>query len=64
MFTVICDNCGADANSNCEYSCWNDKDIAIEMAKECNWIEEKDKHYCDNCWGYDDNDNIVLRKFP
>lgn len=60
MFTVICDNCGQDVAENSEYSCWNDESYANENAMESGWDREGDKHYCDLCWRYDDNDNIVV----
>ena len=60
MFTVICDNCGEDAGTDSDYSCWNDKSAALEDAKESGWIEHKELHYCPKCWSYDDEDNLVL----
>ena len=60
MFTVVCDNCGSDANEGEEYSCWNDKGYAIDTAMELDWIEEDDKHYCPKCFTYDDDDNLVI----
>lgn len=60
MFTVVCDNCSADANENTEYSCWNDAGYAEDVATEADWIKEHDKHYCPKCFTYDDNDELVI----
>ncbi len=60
MFTVVCDNCGKDCNENQEYSCWNDKMHARDIAMESDWEISGDTHYCPLCWSHDDNDNIVI----
>lgn len=61
MFTVVCDNCGVDNGKDQEYSCWGDEGYAKEQAMESNWIEEGDKHYCEDCYEYDDEDNLVIK---
>lgn len=64
MFTVICDNCGIDVNEGAEYSCWSDKTYAEDSAMESDWIKEGDKHYCFDCFSYDDDDNLILKTIP
>ncbi len=34
MFTVVCDNCGKDVNKDAEYSAWNEKTFAEDIAME------------------------------
>jgi len=60
MYTIICDNCGKDVNEGGEYSCFNDKEYVNDIAMESDWIKEDDKHYCTDCFTYDDDDNIVI----
>lgn len=60
MYTVVCDNCGKDVNKDAEYSAWNDKRRAEEVATESDWIKENDKNYCPNCFTYDDDDNLLI----
>ena len=60
MYTVICDNCGKDNNEDTDYSCWNDESIAEEIAMESNYLKDDDKHYCPDCYSYDDNDELIL----
>ena len=62
MFTVICDNCGADSNDGNEYSCYGDSGYAHECAMDSNWISEGDKDYCPDCFTYDDDDNLVINE--
>lgn len=62
MYTVVCDNCNTDIGSTQDYSCWNDKDCAEENAMNSEWIKVDNKHYCDECVSYDDNDNLVLKE--
>ena len=61
MFTVVCDNCGKDVNKDAEYSAWNEKTFAEDIAMEADWIKENDKHYCSDCFTYDDDDNLLIK---
>lgn len=60
MFTVICDHCKIDIGINQEYSCYNDEISAKENAMNSDWLFHDNKHYCNDCYDYDDNDQIVL----
>lgn len=56
---VQCDRCGAllDEEMWCD-----DPDALRGILGECGWIEcEGGRHYCDECWEYDDDDNIVTK---
>jgi hypothetical protein len=61
MYTVICDCCGKDVNKDAEYSCWSDEEFAEDIAMESDWLKEEDKHYCPDCFSYDDEDNLVIK---
>lgn len=61
MYTVICDGCGKDVNKGEEYSCWNDEGYARETAIEADWHEDDDKHYCPDCYSYDDDGEVILK---
>ncbi len=56
MYTVICDNCLADSNEGGEYAGWGEKDHAIDMAKDCGFVERNGKHYCSDCIVFNDQD--------
>lgn len=62
MYTVSCDHCQRDIGMDQEYSCWNDDSYAEENAMESGWFKHGDKHYCDECHSFDDNDHLVLNE--
>lgn len=62
MYTVVCDHCGKDANKDAEFSAWNDRVFAEDVAMESDWIKENDKHYCTECAEYDDDDKLILKR--
>jgi len=54
MYTVICDRCGADANADADYSCWNEEDVARDMAIDADdWRFIDGKDYCHACLDYE-----------
>ena len=64
-YTLKCDNCGevfADEYSG--FSAWNDESGAMEYASNEDWIEDDGNHYCPKCYGYDDDDNLILKQVP
>ena len=60
MYTIVCDNCKNDAGSESDYSCWNDENAAEDVAIESDWLKDDNKHYCPDCYDYDQYDNIVI----
>lgn len=62
MFTIKCDGCGLDVNHNTEHSCWNDVSYLEDIRYEAGWEKIEEKHYCNDCFEYDDNDEIILLK--
>jgi len=61
MFTMVCDSCGKDVNEDTEYSAWNEVSALNDLADEIGWIKEGDKDYCDKCYEYDDNDELIIK---
>ena len=63
MYTVICDNCGKDVCKDQEFAGWNDKDYAVDIARDGDWYigERTDRHYCADCHTYDDDDNLIIK---
>lgn len=62
---VKCDRCGEICNET-EHAYFYDKDSAIDVAMDSEWIKEKDKHYCPNCYEYDEekDDNVPKKEYP
>ena len=57
FFNIECDHCGAMLD---EENWWDDKETCESLLTECNWKKLGDRQYCDECWEYDDDDNIVI----
>lgn len=62
MYAGKCDNCGKEMKlGGGEYSAYGDPEsVEFEMEESAYHIDS-DKHYCPDCWSYDDEDNIVLK---
>lgn len=60
MYTVLCDNCGKDFCDGEEFGAWSEPDFVTDSAEESGWHFEDDKHYCPECFSWDDNDEFVL----
>lgn len=65
FYGVKCNRCG-DQYEDGEHSFWSDESSAIENAMESEWIEQKNKHYCNNCHGVngETDEIIVFEDFP
>lgn len=61
MFTIVCDGCGCDVNSDTDYSCWNDENYVDDIRHEAGWEKVDDKHYCTDCFEFDDNDELIIK---
>ena len=57
---IECDCCGQLLD---EETWWDDQDaLTTTILPECGWIEcEGGRHYCDECWTHDDDDNIQCK---
>jgi hypothetical protein len=63
-FTVICDNCGKDAFEQDEIMGLDDKRFAEAYAVEGDFKVKGSKHYCPDCYEYDDDDNLIIKTIP
>ena len=61
MFTIVCDSCGCDVNEPSDYAGWNDESYVEEIRLEASWEKVDDKHYCNDCYEYDDNDELIIK---
>lgn len=64
MYSVICDRCGKTFID--EFNgvvAWVDEGTAKEQAMESEWVEIGDKHYCPDCYEFDEKlDEYVPKK--
>lgn len=65
FYGVKCNRCG-EQHDDGEHSFWSDEHNAVEQAMDSEWIEEKNKHYCPNCYDYDEesDEKKPLPDFP
>lgn len=61
MFTIICDGCGKDVNADSDISAWNDEGYLENIRNDADWVKVDEKHYCTNCYEYDQNDNMLIK---
>lgn len=55
MYSVVCDRCGKSFIDKFNgIVAWLDEGTAKEQAMESEWIEIGDKHYCQDCYEFDD----------
>ncbi len=60
-YSAICDNCEIDIHNEHDVGGYGDLGYVKEVINEANWYTDGDKHYCDDCWYYDDEDNILIK---
>ncbi len=62
MYMVFCDRCGKYFQNDNGVCAYPDSDIEVE-ALESEWREINGKHYCPDCYEYDDEaDDYVPRR--
>lgn len=62
MYTAVCDRCGKQFVAD-DFAAYTDICTAREQAMESEWIEIGDKHYCPDCYEFDDElDEYVPKK--
>jgi hypothetical protein len=62
MYTIICDGCKKDVCEGTGYSAWSDAGYVQDVVMEEDWITDDGKHYCADCFEYDDDDNLIIHK--
>ena len=61
--TVQCDNCkDTYQDDDSGYAFWMNPNDAWECANDDGWTEEDDKHYCSNCFEYNDDDELIINE--
>ena len=62
MYYVECDNCHVSCFEGTEYSCTVDEVSAKEVASDSDWIIHEGKDYCQECYSYNDEDELIFKK--
>lgn len=65
FYAVKCNRCSKIHNET-EYSFWSAECDAIEQAMQSEWTEIEGKHYCTECYEFNDekDDYVAKRDFP
>lgn len=60
FYNIRCDACGMELCEEWYHDAGNDEFASI--LSESGWFTaDGDRHYCPDCWNYDDDDNIVTK---
>lgn len=59
-YGVKCDACGKELEDGDGCLHYNEEDYMESIALDSEWIKVRDKHYCENCYKYGDNDELIL----
>lgn len=64
MYTVVCDNCRTDAFEGHDTVAWDSPGSASDMAvANHDFIRYKGgKHYCPDCWGWNEDETEAIPK--
>ena len=62
VYTVICDNCGADSSEDDDNVGCANKALAMGIAINYGFIQHDGKYYCYDCYYYDGDDNLIINK--
>jgi rubredoxin len=54
MYRAVCDRCGHEPDGT-DFYAWADADSAVEAADGEGWEMIDDRHYCPECYIYDEN---------
>lgn len=61
-YDIICDRCGKSFTEESE-TCYPDKDSALMVAEQSEWMTIGNKHYCSDCYELDEEtDEYVSKK--
>lgn len=64
FYGLKCDRCKTQFDDG-EHSYWSDESSPMEYAYDSDWIEDKGKHYCSDCYYEDENgENKIRAEFP
>jgi hypothetical protein len=62
MYAARCDGCGKEVRLMGEYAAFAEKECVEDDLRDSEYKFDGDKHYCSDCWSYDDNDNLIFKQ--
>ena len=60
LYTVECDRCKGLLNDG-EFQYWVETDMAVDRAKDSEWLIKGKKHYCPKCYTLNDDDEEEIK---
>ena len=60
-YDIICDSCGKSLTEESE-TCYPDKDSALMVAEQSEWVDVNGKDYCPDCYELDEVTDIYVPK--
>ena len=60
-YDIICDLCGKSLINESE-TCYPDKDSALMVAEQSEWMDINGNHYCPDCYELDEVTDIYVPK--
>ena len=60
-YDIICDRCGKSLIDESE-TCYPDKDSALMVAEQSEWMDINGNHYCPDCYELDEVTDIYVPK--
>ena len=60
-YDIICDCCGKSLTEESE-TCYPDKDSALMVAEQSEWMDINGNHYCPDCYELDEVTDIYVPK--
>ena len=61
-YDIICDSCGKSLTEESE-TCYPDKDSALMVAEQSEWVDINGKDYCPDCYEFSEvTDEYVPKK--
>lgn len=63
-YKLVCDSCGETFEDGNGFTCYTDDpdgSLIWGDASASDWLKVGDKHYCPDCWNWNDDDNIITK---
>lgn len=60
-YSLECDGCKNGFENNSGFTIFIDEQCMLEDAYNSDWTEKDGKHYCDNCYTINDDDEIIFK---
>ena len=60
MYGIQCDGCKREFEDSEGYLVYDREEDVESAAIDCDWIKVRGKHYCEKCYRYGDDNELIL----